>query len=128
MKTYTFPYGGTTGKCDGWDSEIDFELTDEESARLEASARSKPRYYLDDDPAISDIFKKVERFIFEETKQTMLADGRMDELLEDWAYFHEGEPEEDAPSDDEMVEYDMGSWHVCYPVDLQYLDEEEDEE
>ncbi|MBR2822757.1 MAG: hypothetical protein IKE24_03635 [Clostridia bacterium] len=77
MKTYEFPYGGSTGKNDTWDSSICFDLTDEESERLEESARKEPRWRLDEDEAISDICEKIEHFIFEENKRMMIEDGRM---------------------------------------------------
>ena len=58
MKTYKFPYGGAD-----WDSFVEFELTEEEAARLEASAKAEPRWHLDEDEAISDICKKIKQFI-----------------------------------------------------------------
>ena len=115
MKKYTFPYGGTIGKCESWDSEIDVELTDEEAARLEASARSGEFMDMYDDDSISDIYEKVKGIAFAENKRILEACGRLDELREDY-------DEEDAPSDDELVDEEMGMWHVGYPVELQRLD------
>ena len=123
MRTYVFPYGGTIGKCETWDSEIEFELTDEEAERLEASARKEPRWHLNEDEAISDICKKIEAFILEENKRIMIEDGRLDELREEW----EDADKEDIPSDDELVDEDMGMWHVMYPEELQDLEEEAEE-
>ena len=119
MKTYTFPYGGTIGKLESWDSEIDVELTDEEAARLEASAHKESRWHLDEDEEISDICEKVESLIFEENKRMMIEDGRIEEV-------REFEEDEDL-SDDEIVEMEMGSWHAFYPEELQELEVEEDD-
>lgn len=122
MKIYEFPYGGAE-----WDAVIDFELTDDEAARLEASAQSKPRWHLNEDKAISDIFHKIEQAIYEENKQMMIKDGRLDEARETWKALNEDEDEEDMPSDDELVEEEMGTWHVCYPKHLQFLEKDEEE-
>jgi len=120
MKTYTFPYGGTIGKLESWDSEIDVELTDEEAARLEESARKEPRCHLSEDEEISDICEKVRTHALEENKQMMIEDGAIDDIREDEEY-------EDM-SDDEIVDMEMGSWDVYYPEDLQDLEAEDDEE
>jgi hypothetical protein len=128
VKTYRFPCGGTTGKCDSWDSFIDFELTDDEAARLEASARAEFCWHLDEDESISDICQKIERFIFEENKRMMIGDGRLSELRADWKYAHPDADEDDIPSDDDLVRGEMGSWSVSYPQELQDFEEEEEEE
>lgn len=123
MKTYAFPYGGTIGKLETWDSEMDVDLTDEEAARLEASAHKEPRSYLNEDEEISDICEKVVSIIFEENKRMMIEDGRIEEV-------REFEEDEDL-SDDEIVDMEMGSWHAFYPEELQDLkvkEEEDDEE
>ena len=116
MKTYKFPYGGAE-----WDSFVEFELTDEEAGRLEASAKAKPRWHLDEDETISDICKKIELFICEENKRMMKDDGRLEEARETWKYFHKDSDEEYMPSDDELIDQEMGMWHVCYPEPLQDL-------
>ena len=56
MKTYSFLAGGSAGKGDTWSYDFDYELTDEEAERLEASARKEPRWRLEEDPEISDIY------------------------------------------------------------------------
>ena len=119
MKTYEFPYGGTIGKLETWDSSIEFELTDEEAARLEESARKESRWHLDEDEAISDICEKITQYIFEENKQMMIEDGRLDEIKEEY------DEDDDIPSDDEIVDEEMGIWHVSYPEELQGLEEDE---
>ena len=55
MKTYAFPYGGSFGKGDSWDNEIDVEMTNKEAAHLEESARKESCWRLDEDPEINDI-------------------------------------------------------------------------
>ena len=120
MKVYTFPYGGSTGQGDTWDSEIDYELTDKEATRLEASAKAEPRWYLDEDDAISDIYNMISQFIFDENKRMMIMSGSLKEARETWEYFHRDEA--NTPSDDELVKEEMGNWHVCYPKGLQLLD------
>ncbi len=121
MKTYEFPYGGAE-----WDAVIDIELTDEEVERLEVSAQAKPRWHLNEDKAIGDIFQKIEQAIYEKSKQMMIEDGRLDEARETWKDLNEDEDEEDMPSDDELVEEEMGTWHVCYPKHLQFLEKDEE--
>ena len=115
MKTYEFPYGGAE-----WDAVIDVDLTDEEAARLEASAHAEPRWHLDEDDDINDIYQKVEQIIYDENKRIIIEDGRLEELKEFY------EDEEEIPSDDELIEEEMGIWHVCYPEALQYLGEKEE--
>lgn len=121
MKIYEFPYGGAE-----WDSFVEFELTDEEAVRLEAFAKAEPRWHLDEDVAISDIYRKIEQFIYEENKRMMKADGRLEEARETWKYFNKNADEEAMPSDDELLDEEMGIWHVCYPEALQALEEEEE--
>lgn len=127
MKTYTFPVGGSQGKWESWDGTFDFALTDEEAARLEASAHTEPRWQLDEDPDIADICEKVEKAFWEHNKQMTIKDGRLKELRETWLYFNKNAREDEIPSDDELIGEDMGSWHVNYPEELQDLCEDEEE-
>ena len=76
-----------------------------------------------EDDSISDICKKIERIIFEENKRMLIEDGRLDEIREDLE--DEYEDEDEMPTDDELVEQEMGNWHVCYPKELQDLEAEE---
>lgn len=120
MKTYTFPTGGSLGGGESWDGSIDFTLTDEEAARLEASANAEPRWELDEDESITDIYEKVRAFAFEENKKIMLKAGIIDELRRDRDYYAN-------LSDDAIVAEEMGSWNVSYPLELQELGDEEDD-
>lgn len=134
MKTYIFPYGGSSGKHDTWDSEIEVELTDEEAARLEASAVKDYRYGLDEDLELEDIYDKVYDLIFAANKVMMIEDGRLKERREDWEEDHRiefdedddapdssDEFDEDVPTDDELIEEELGCVSISYPVELQNL-------
>lgn len=59
MKTYIFPYGGSFGKGDSWDNTVEAELTDEEAALLERSARSGQGDELTGGPDVGGIYDKV---------------------------------------------------------------------
>ncbi len=127
MKTYEFPYGGDRGPHghDGWDSVIEFELTDEEAERLIASARaSEMCWHLDDDDAISDIRERIERRIIEETLEAI--PDRIEELREEWLEDNPDADEDEIPTDEELLEEEMGNWYVCYPDELQEMREEEE--
>ncbi len=126
MKIYTFPYGGSFGKGDSWDSENEVELTDEEAVRLEASARKEPRWHLDEDPEISDIYDKVYEYLFNHDIETLMND-------EYWIEEHRSDREYEGLepiSDRELAEEYMEetSFHVCYPEELQDLEEESEDE
>ena len=126
MKRYTFPYGGSFGKGDSWDGENEVELTDEEAVRLEASARKEPRWHLDEDPEIDDIYEKVYAFLYNHDIETLMNDKYwIEERRSDREY--EGK---EPISDREMVEeyMDETSFNVCYPEELQDLSEESDDE
>ena len=122
MKMYSFPYGGSFGKGDSWDGENEVELTDEEAARLEASARKEPRWHLDEDPEIDDIYEKVYAFLYNHDIETLMNDKYwIEERRSDREY--EGK---EPISDREMAEeyMDETSFNVCYPEELQELGEE----
>ena len=59
MKTFIFPYGGSFGKGDSWDNTVEAELTDEEAALLERSARGGSKDELTGDPELAGIYDKV---------------------------------------------------------------------
>lgn len=129
MKTYTFPYGGSFGKLDSWDGANEVELTDEEAARLEASARKEPRWRLDEDPEINDIYEKVYEFLYNHDIEEVMKD---EDLLEELREDYESEDEDEEPlSDRELAEeyMDNTTFNVCYPEELQNLeDDTEDNE
>ena len=121
MRIYTFPYGGSFGKGDSWDGANEVELTDEEAARLEASAHEEPRRRLDEDPEISDIYDKVYDYLYNHDIETLMND-------EDWIEEQRSDREDEdlePVSDRELAEEYMEgtSFHVCYPDEMQNLDE-----
>lgn len=125
MKIYTFPYGGSFGKGDSWDGANEVELTDEEAARLEASARKEPRWHLDEDPEISDIYDKVYDYLYNHDIEGIMTD---EDLMEDLRDEHEDD--EEPLSDRELAEeyMDNTTFHVCYPEELQDLDGKTDKD
>ena len=125
MKTYTFPVGGSFGKGDSWDGIFDFALTDEEAARLEASARKEPHEWMDEDPEISDIMEKVIAAARENDIQNMMDDK---DLVREQREWYEDDHEAGA-SDRTVIEWYMDgtSYNAMYPEELQLLGGEEDE-
>ena len=109
MKMYTFPYGGSTGKHDTWDSFANIEISDRDALRLEKSARKEPRWRLDEDPDISDIYNRVYRKIEKQNIEELKSIGRWAELVAD----NPGETE------DELLEREMGIWSISFPEELQ---------
>ncbi len=136
MKTYSFFAGGSAGKGDTWSYDFDFELTDEEAARLEASARKEPRWHLDEDPEISDIYDKVYAAAYENELNNVDSDfieELRDDYLSDDDNYEEPEYCEELgcwikrakpfTDRDFAVEYfDRLTFSICYPRDLQNLD------
>ena len=118
MKIYGFPYGN-----EEWDSVFECELTEDEAERLEASAHEEPRFHLNEDDAIADIYDRIEQLIFEANKRTMKEDGALEELREEY-----NDESDDPMTDDDLVEMEMGDWFICYPEELQDLDPDEDED
>ena len=137
MKTYAFFVGGSAGKGDTWDYDLDVELTDEEAERLEESARKEPRWHLDEDPEISDIYDKVYDAAYENEL------SNVDEVFieeEREIYFDDNENWEEPEYCEEQkcwikrakpitdrelaIRYLDGiSINVCYPHELQDLEE-----
>ena len=135
MIIYSFFVGGSAGKGDTWDYDFDYELTDEEAARLEASARKEPRFYLNEDPEISDIYEKVYAAAYENELDNVYDDfieELRDEYLSDDDNY--GRPEYSNElgcwikkalprTDREFAEqyFENLSFNVCYPRELQDL-------
>ena len=116
MKTYIIPFGGSLGKHESWDGEIVISISDRDAARMEASARRGDRFRLDEDTRISDVHDRIRKKVYREYKLSILDDSWFKELQED-------NPEKAA---DEILDEEMGFWHVCYPEELQHLVEEEE--
>ena len=100
MKTYTFPYG--TGE---WGGTIDVELTDEESALLEASMAKDKFFHMDEDPDLEELEHRIYCLAFEENKKAMEQTGELQELQEEY-------PDEDI---DDLVSDSLGNFHICMP-------------
>ena len=118
MKTYTFPYYYSFGKGDSVDCELDIELTDEQAARLEASAKEEYRFRLYEDDKIKDICDEVCSIILEHDKQIIREDPF---TVADYFDVPEGDVTE------ELIEqyFEKISMGVNYPEKLQDVDEEE---
>ncbi len=121
MKTYTFPYGGSFGNGDSWDNTIDVELTNKDAARLEESAHKEPRWRLDEDPEIDDIYDKVYKAAYKQEIKN-IPDFILDELRRD--YDKGSKRVSNLKLAKEYLE--DTSIHVSYPEKLQELDEEND--
>lgn len=118
MKTYEFPYG-----TNEWDAIISVDLTDDEAARLESSAK-KGTMRMCWDKDIDDIYKKVYQAAYELNKQMIVQDGRLKELRDTWEYFNNKKPPEQqtaSPTDDELIEEELDGFCVSYPETLQPL-------
>lgn len=111
MRKYIFPYSGSGGKGDTWEATIEIELDDEETERLEASAREEQRWNLDEDDELEDLYERIQNEILEANKQMMIDDGRLDELRED-------EPDME---DDDLVDMELGCISIQFPEELQNL-------
>ncbi len=136
MKTYAFFVGGCAGKGDTWSYDLDVELTDEEAERLEASARKEPRWRLEEDPELSDIYDKVYDAMMENEISNVPSDllsDELDDFLSDEDNWEEPEYCEEEGrwikkslpiSDRELaIRYlDSMSFNVCYPTELQDLE------
>ncbi len=137
MKSYAFFVGGSAGKGDTWSYDFKFDLTDEEADRLEASARKEPRWHLDEDPEISDIYNKVYAAAYENELKNIdssIISDELDSYLSDDENYEEPEYCDELGcwikrakpiSDRELAEeyFDGLTFDVCYPENLQNLEE-----
>ncbi len=136
MKTYSFFVGGCAGKGDTWEYDLDVELTDEEAERLEASARKEPRWRLEEDTEIGDIYDKVYDAMMENEIENVpedLLDEEIDDFLSDSDNWEEPEYDEEhgcwikrtipMTKRDLAKQYlDRYTFNVCYPRNLQDLE------
>ena len=119
MKVYTFPYGGSFGSGDSWGNTIKIELTNKAAARLEASARKEPRYDLDEDTEINDIYDLVYKKAYNQEIRNIpvfiLDERRRDD-------YHGNKR---ISNHKLAVEYlEDSSFTVSYPEELQGLEED----
>ena len=119
MKTFTFPYYISFGKGDSVDCEISIELTEEDTARLVASAKEGGRFRLSEDERIKDIYDMVFTAIMDREKQALMDDP---EPVED-ALSREDDCDPDAEITEEQIDayLDELDIDVNYPEELQGL-------
>lgn len=109
MKAFTFETGGSWGRGDSWDGIFDFELTDEEAARLEAAAKGQSRWDFEDDEAVSDIYEKVYAAEYENELQNIIDSPDFSDIRDDYLY------DNDNYEDPEYCEQ-LGVWiRKAYP-------------
>ena len=113
MKSYTFEFGNAL-----WNADITVELPDRDAARLEASARKAPRRWLDEDPAIADIYKEIRKCtVAANVKLLDCFDGGADRS---GTHFFDGRGEQADPTPEEeaRTEKELGYWNILYPAEL----------
>ena len=120
MKTYEFTISGSGGKGDSWDGTIDMELSEEDYARVVASAK-KGFWHMCDDEEISDIYDRIYAKAVDDNiryQRDMIEEYREDYDLP-----------EDA-TDREVIEtyLEYQNCRIGYPYDLDPATQEENEE
>ncbi len=117
---YVFPTGGSFGSGDTWEGEFAFELSDEDAERLEASAREKPRGWLDEDPEIADIEENVRRAAYMANVKELVKDK---EFVREQRGCYEKATGIKGAADLTIIRWYMEgrSFGVMYPVELQEL-------
>ena len=112
MKKYEFPFSGSGGKGDSWEGIIDAELSEEDYARLRASAL-KGFYGMWEDEEIKDIYDLIYQKVIDETLLTERSSGMIEEHREDLGL-------DAATSDHEVIEcyLDEQCCHIHYPYEL----------
>lgn len=123
MKEYTFPYYVSFGKNDSVNCEIDIELSDEDADRLEKSAHEEPRFRLDEDDKIGDIYDMVYQTIIDQEKDSLLDDPSPVEDTLSWD--EDYDPDVGVTEKDIDAYLDELSFGVNYPEELQELDEDD---
>lgn len=141
MKNYTFPTGGSFGRGDSWEGIFEFELTDEEAARLAVAAKGKSRWDFEDDESVSDIYDKVYAAEYENELQNIINSPDFSDIRDE--YLYDNDNYEDPEYSEELgawirkaypftdrelaVKYfEDSSLSICYPEEL-LGDGEEDE-
>ncbi len=121
MKKYVFPTGGSFGSGDTWEGEFAFELSDQDADRLEASAREKPRGWLDEDPEIADIEENVRRAAYmANVKELVMNKGFIQEQRAEYEKTTEAKGADDLA----IIRWYMEniSFRVMYPEELRDLE------
>lgn len=119
MKSFIFPYYISFGKGDSVDCEISIELTEEDAARLVASANEGGRFRLSEDERIKDIYDMVFTAIMDREKQALMDDPEPVEDALSW----EDDYDPDAEITEEQIDayLDELDMDVNYPEELQGL-------
>ena len=120
MKTYKFPTGGSFGGGDSWEGIFTYALSDRAAKRLEESAKKEPRYNLDEDPEIADIYEKVLKAAYRENIRTLLED---EDFVEEQREWYEDETGNTGRADSTVIKWYMEgtTFDVMYPVELQNI-------
>ncbi len=89
MKSYEFPAWCRFGKGDSGETIVEYELTDEEAARLEAAASDEEIYYTGfyETADLADIYKKVYAAAVDQITEELLDGdfpGDLDRDNKDW--------------------------------------------
>ena len=145
MKKFTFKTGGSWGRGDSWDGIFEFELTDDEAARLAESAKGKTEWDVwdfKDDKSVSDIYDKVYAAEYENELKNIIdcqIGDLIEEYLDDDDHFEEPTYCEEIGAwikkavpftERELAEayFENSSLSVGYPEELLGCDENEDED
>lgn len=126
MKIVTFPYCVSFGKGDNSESEVDVKLTEKENSRLERSARKEPRWQLDEDETLEDIYEKVYAAIVKQNQEVFTEEPDIAEEMLEWCDWYEPGTEITG----EVIERYLEELHVCinYPEELQNFEDDENDE
>ena len=116
MKVYRFPHVFVFGKWDEVNAEIEIELSDEESNRLENAIKAKPLAVFCENKSLSDIYDKVFTAIIDEERKGLLADPTPVENMLSW----EDDYDPDQPITDQQIEMYLDELYIriYYPEEL----------
>ena len=91
MKVVVFPYYVNFGGGDSVDAEVEVKLSEKDYQRLVKSANAVPRWHLDEDDEIVDIYRKVYAAIVKQNKIEFQEDPELiEDFLEDYDDYEEG--------------------------------------
>ena len=116
MKQYCFPHVFIFGKWDEVDAEIEVELSDEESARLESAAKGESNECFSDNVALADIYDKVYAAIIGNEREGLLSDPTPVENMLSW----DDDYDPNQPITDEQIERYLDELYIkiYYPNEL----------
>ena len=122
MKIVTFPYCISLGDGDNSESEVDVKLTEKQNARLERSARKEPRFQLDEDESLDDIYNKVYDAIIAQEREVLEGSPDIAQEMLEWCDWYEP----GMKITNEVVAQYLDEYQVFinYPEELQELEED----